>query len=115
MPSLSFARFHSSSYFEALIATAAEAVRIEPLKISLRTTALEDRSNRRGGGESSVASAAGYYQSAYFVPSIAVPSDPLFTSYTPGVAFGLVGSGSDGTVCHESLLFVNGSCGIFRT
>ena len=54
------------------------------------------------------------YQSAYFVPSSAVPSDPLFTSYTPGAAVGLFGSGSLGTVCQVLELIVNGSSGSFR-
>ena len=34
------------------------------------------------------------YQSEYLEPSRAVSSDPLFTSYTPGAAVGLVASGS---------------------
>ena len=39
------------------------------------------------------------YQSAYLVPSSAVASDPLLTSYTPGAALGLFGSGSLETAC----------------
>ena len=35
------------------------------------------------------------YQSAYIVPSSARPSDPLFTSNTPGCADGFAGSISD--------------------
>jgi hypothetical protein len=54
------------------------------------------------------------YQSEYFVPSSAVASAPLLTSYTPGGAFGLLGSGSLGTVCHDVAFIVNGSSGIFR-
>src|SRR5215831_8412736 len=54
------------------------------------------------------------YQSEYFVPSSAVASEPLLTSYTPGGALGLVGSGSLGVVCHVDELIVNGSSGTFR-
>jgi hypothetical protein len=54
------------------------------------------------------------YQSAYFVPSSAVASEPLLTSYTPGGALGLFGSGSLATVCQVDPLNVNGSSGTFR-
>jgi hypothetical protein len=54
------------------------------------------------------------HQSAYFVPSSAVASDPLLTSYTPTSAVGLFGSGSAGIVCQVELLFVNGSSGTLR-
>src|SRR5438552_7835738 len=56
---------------------------------------------------------AGSYQSEYLVPSRAVPSEPLLTSYTPGEAVGVLGSGSEGTVCHDSVLFVKGSTGSY--
>src|SRR5262245_2834436 len=54
------------------------------------------------------------YHSAYFEPSSAVRSEPLFTSNTPACAVGLFGSGSDGTVCQELVDLVNGSSGILR-
>jgi len=54
------------------------------------------------------------HQSAYFVPSRAMASDPLFTSNTPELAAGLLGSGSAGTACHELEDFVKGSSGSLR-
>src|SRR5215468_1782742 len=61
-----------------------------------------------------VATSGADYQSEYFVPSRAVASEPLLTSYTPAGALGLVGSGSLATVCHVEPLIVNGSSGTFR-
>ena len=54
------------------------------------------------------------YQSENFEPSRAVPSAPLWMSYTPGCAVGLLGSSSDITVCQVVSDFVMGSFGMAR-
>jgi hypothetical protein len=57
---------------------------------------------------------SGIYQSENLEPSRAVPSAPLLMSYTPGCAVGLLGSGSDITVCQVLSDFVTGSLGTAR-
>jgi hypothetical protein len=58
--------------------------------------------------------ASGIYQSENLEPSRATPSAPLLMSYTPGCAVGLLGSGSDITVCQVLSDFVIGSLGTAR-
>jgi hypothetical protein len=71
-----------------------------------------DYQRSRGGGVHCVRKRP--HHSAYLLPSIAVPSEPLWTLYTPCSEVGLFGSAGGGSVVQLSLLFVKGSSGTWR-
>ncbi len=81
---------------------------------SRRTVGGRPSRDRRGSASDSGATRPLLYHSEYLVPSSAVASEPLLTSYTPGATMRSLASKSAGICCQVPADFVKGSFGRFR-
>ena len=79
-----------------------------------RTVGGRPSRGRRGSAADSGATRPLLYHSEYLVPSSAVASEPLLTSYTPGATMRSLASKSAGICCQVPADFVKGSFGRFR-